>query len=65
MTRKEALDKLLDPIVWDWSSSIDSRKGLVISRRDAVRAVHPFLTELELVRTKEWLVNERHIELWD
>ena len=61
----EALDKLLQPIIWDWSSSIRARQNLVCSRRDKVRLVLPFLTGNDLDRADKWLAENKHSGLWD
>jgi hypothetical protein len=63
--RGEALDKLLEPIVWSMSSSIRARQNLVHSRFDAVAKVEPFLNEEELKRVEKWRKKEKHSGLWD
>lgn len=61
----EALDKLLQPIVWDYSSSIRARQNLVCSRHDKVKLVLPFLTGNDLQRALKWLCENKHSGLWD
>ena len=61
----EVLDKLLQPITWDWSSSICARQNLVCLRHDKVRLVLPFLTGNDLERANKWLAENKHSGLWD
>lgn len=63
--RDELLDKLLEPIIWSYSTSIRYRQDLVVKRRSEVRLVYPFLTEDEKARAKEWLRKERYEGLWE
>jgi len=63
--RKEALDQLLKPILWDWSSSIQARKNLVIARHNAIAQVIPFLTDDEVAQAQDWCKREAHSGLWD
>lgn len=65
MTREEALDKLLVPIIWSMSSSIRARQNLVASRFSDVNAVVPFLNESEMKRVTEWKKQNNHSGLWD
>ncbi|USV40924.1 hypothetical protein [Xanthomonas phage BUDD] len=65
INREEYLDKLLAPILWDWSSSIRARQNLVYSRHDLVRAAYPLMTEEEQARAKKWFKEESHSGLWD
>lgn len=61
----QALNKLLQPIVWDWSSSIRARQNLVCSRHEKVRLVIPFLSGEDLERANNWLSENKHSGLWD
>ena len=63
--RKKALDELLKPIKWDWSSSVSSRQKLVMRRHREVGLVLPFLNRDETRRAKQWLKDEAHRGLWD
>lgn len=65
LTRNEALNNLLKPIIWDWSSSVKYRKWLVTMRRDAVKLIYPFLTTEEKYLANKWLMEESYHELWD
>lgn len=53
--RSTALNKLLAPITWDSSTSLDFRKDLVYRRRTEVRTVLPFLTATETKLANIWL----------
>lgn len=61
----ESLDKLLEPITWDWSSSIRARQNLVFSRHEKVRLVLPFLSGSDLEKANKWLVENKHSGLWE
>ncbi len=63
--KDRVLNKMLEPIVWDWSSSITARQNLVSYRHRQVRLVLPFLYGEDLDRAKKWLEEERHSDLWD
>lgn len=63
--RTIALKKLLRPITWSWSSSVESRRSLVNSRHCEVSLVYPFLTESERKVCREWRKKEAHSGLWD
>lgn len=65
LTRKQSLDKLLQPITWSWSSSIAFRQNLVSQRRHDVAVVMPFLTPSERKRAEQWMKDEAHDGLWD
>lgn len=65
MDRNTALEKLLQPIRWDLSSSIRARQNLVESRHKAVNQVIPFLFEDELVQVNKWIKENKHSGLWD
>lgn len=63
-SQEEKLNELLQPIPWDWSSSIRARQNLVTERRSAVLNVLPFLTGEQLERATEWLDENKHSGLW-
>lgn len=65
MDRKEALKELLQPITWNWSSSIAFRQILVTKKRLAVKNAYPFLTDDEKKLADKWLEEEKHDGLWD
>ena len=65
MTRKEALDKLLQPITWNWSSPVRARQNLVSSRHSQVRTVYPFLLDDERGLADAWFKDNRFSDLWD
>lgn len=65
LKREQALNTLLQPITWDWSSSVRSRQNLVIRRRNEVKTAMPFMTPEELERANKWLKDEAHSDLWD
>jgi hypothetical protein len=64
-TQEQVLQSLLQPIKWNWSSSIRARQNLVIRRRQAVRNVYPFLTADQKKRADTWFKEEAHSGLWD
>jgi len=65
MTREQALKELLQPITWNPTSSVATRRDLVRCRRRAVGVVMPFLTEDEQKQVGEWVIKEAHDGLWD
>lgn len=64
-SRSDALKRLLKPITWNCTTSIQSRKDLVMKSRQEVRTILPFLNPDELARAKKWLDEEHHNGLWD
>lgn len=63
--RRETLAKLLEPITWHMSSSVEWRKWHVSERRKQVRLVLPFLNEAESAEARKWLQDEKHEGLWE
>ena len=64
-SRSEAFESLLEPIRWDWSTSVQYRRELVSRRRREMTAVYPFLNEAEQELAIAWLKDNRHEELWE
>jgi hypothetical protein len=65
MTRNEALEQLLQPIIWpEWLTN-EYVKGKVFYRLQQIRLVYPFLSDAEKLRADVWLETEQHLELWD
>lgn len=65
MNKNESLDNLLEPIIWDWSSSIRARQNLVCTRHDKVSLILPFLSGEDLDRANKWIKDNKHSGLWD
>ena len=65
LTREKALNNLLQPITWNWGSSIKARQDLVSKRFNDVRTAYPFLTDDEKAKADKWKKDESHSGLWD
>lgn len=63
--RDDAINKLLEPINWDWSSSIRSRQNWVSERHSQVRRAYPLMLDEEKARADQWFKDEAHSGLWD
>lgn len=57
--------RMLQPIEWNWSSSIGSRKSLVTSKREKVKNVLPFTSGVMRKFMLQWLEEEKHLGLWE
>jgi hypothetical protein len=65
MTRKTQLEALLQPCTWELSSSVETRRNIVIERHKAIRIAYPFFTDEEKKLADEWFESEAHQGLWD
>ena len=63
--RVKVLAHLLLPITINYRTSIGARQSLVHKRRSMVNLVLPFLNKEELSRAEQWLIEERHSDLWE
>ena len=64
-SRELALQILLLPIEWNWSSSISARQNLVLARRRDVAISYPFMNDEEKAKADKWFKEEEHGGLWD
>lgn len=63
--RKTAFKRLIMPIVWSESTTIEDRKDIVYESRRLISIVMPFLKKKEKRKAIQWLKDETHSDLWD
>lgn len=61
----EQLDKLLEPVTWDWSSTIKYRRELVRSRRAAVIDCMDSMNARQIERAEAWLKSNTFHDLFN
>lgn len=63
--RLQTLFRALEPIQWDWDSSIRYRQNLVTERQNTIETLLPFLNNAEKRLVEQWKEENHNSGLWE